>query len=64
MIESELVDRIADTFREYAKDIQHLNQEELGELSLFLYKIREDIESGRYDSDKKKWSNLNWRNQL
>ena len=61
MNESELVDRIADTFREYAKDIQHLNQEELGELSLFLYKIRDDIENGRYDTDNKKWSNLNWR---
>lgn len=62
MNESELVDKLSEVFKEYAKDIQHLEQRELGELTLFLYKIREDIENGKYDTKNKKWSKLQWRN--
>ena len=61
MNESELVDKLSNVFKEYAKDIQHLNQRELGELTLLLYRIREDIENGRYDNENKKWSELEWR---
>lgn len=61
MNESELSDKIADVFKKYSKEIQHLNQKELGELTLLLYKIRKDLEDGEYDTDNKKWSKLNWR---
>lgn len=61
MNESELSDKIAEVFYTYAEDIQHLDQQELIELTIFLQKIRADIESGRYDNENKKWSELEWR---
>ena len=61
MNESELSDKIAEVFYTYAEEVQHLDQQELIELTIFLQKIRADIESGRYDNETKKWSELEWR---
>ena len=61
MNESELSDKIAEVFYRYAEEVQHLDQQELIEVIIFLQKIRADIESGRYDTETKKWSELEWR---
>lgn len=60
-MESEIEDKIAYSLLELAKDVKQANKKELQHILVFVHKIRLDIESGRYDTETKKWSEINWR---
>ena len=57
--------KIAETLMKQAEYILYLedeeDKEEILEIGALLQKIRADIEDGRYDTDKKKWSDEKWR---
>lgn len=56
-----VVIKISKCFRQYAKDIENMDDEEVGQLFLLLYKLRADLESGRYDTTIKRWSDIQWK---
>lgn len=57
----EIEDKVAYALEEMAKDIRRMENEELQETLFFIQKLRLDIEQGRYDTEDKKWSELDWR---
>lgn len=57
----EIEDKVAYALEEMAKDIRRMENEELQETLFFIQKLRADIEQGRYDTEDKKWSELEWR---
>lgn len=57
----ETLGKIADVLEEQAEYLRNLPEDEVANVILLFTKLRWELENGRYDTNDKKWSELNWR---